>query len=126
MMKSIVVVVLVAGLSGGCASIVKGSSRPVQISLEGPDQALCSVSNRKVDLKVQAPAVVSVKPRGPLTVRCTAAGYADGTAVVNRDFAYWTLGNLFLGGVIGLAVDGATGAIAVYKDGAVVRMQQSI
>ncbi|MGF1455886.1 MAG: hypothetical protein ACFB6R_10990 [Alphaproteobacteria bacterium] len=122
----LVILFMVASLAGGCASIVKGSARPVQVRVEGPDRALCTLRNKKVDLQVQAPSVVPVKARGPLDVTCVADGYETGRTTIDRKFAYWTLGNLGLGGLIGIAIDAGTGAISVYKDDVVVQMREEV
>jgi len=60
---------------------------------------------------VVTPGLISVR-RGEetLEVHCTKEGFEDGQAFMPVKFDATTLGNVALGGVIGLAVDAATGS----------------
>ena len=45
---------------------------------------------------------------------CGKEGYQNGRGILNSGFQGWTLGNLVLGGIVGLAVDAGSGAINEY------------
>jgi hypothetical protein len=61
------------------------------------------------------PGVVTVsKSKEDIQAHCTKAGWQDGVATIPSNFQGWTVGNIILGGVIGLGVDAATGAINEY------------
>ena len=48
------------------------------------------------------------------TVRCSKACYSDGLGTIDSSFEGMTAGNIIVGGVIGLGVDAATGAMNKY------------
>jgi hypothetical protein len=57
------------------------------------------------------PALVSVsKSGGSLDVTCTKPGYYTGIASSSSQFNGYTFGNFLIGGLVGFAVDGLTGA----------------
>jgi hypothetical protein len=64
---------------------------------------------------VVSPGVATVdKSKADIQARCTKPGWEDAAATIPSNFEGWTLGNILLGGVIGLGVDAATGAINDY------------
>lgn len=44
----------------------------------------------------------------------TPHGYTDATGTISSDFETWTLGNVLIGGLVGLVVDWSTGAVNRY------------
>ncbi len=62
------------------------------------------------------------KTKEDILIRCTKTGYQDAVATIPSDFQGWTLGNLLIGGVIGLGVDAATGAMNEYPHSFTVPM----
>ena len=56
-------------------------------------------------------------------IRCVKAGYQDGISLIPSGFQGWTVGNIVFGGIIGLGVDAATGAINDYPNAFQVPMQ---
>jgi hypothetical protein len=51
-----------------------------------------------------------------MQVRCVKPGWQDASAVIPSNFEGWTLGNLLLGGVIGVGIDASTGAMNEYPN----------
>jgi hypothetical protein len=51
-----------------------------------------------------------------ISVRCTRQGYSAGSSAVPAQFQATTVGNILLGGVIGLAVDAASGTMGRYPE----------
>jgi membrane-associated protease RseP (regulator of RpoE activity) len=51
-----------------------------------------------------------------VTITCIKDGFQDAVASIPSGFEGWTVGNLVIGGVIGLGVDAATGAINDYPN----------
>jgi hypothetical protein len=51
---------------------------------------------------------------GDLGVSCTRNGYDESTGTMSASFQTMTLGNVLLGGLIGVAVDAASGAMMEY------------
>jgi len=61
------------------------------------------------------PGIVTVtKSQDSIAVRCSKEGYNDGTALIASNLEGMSAGNLILGGVIGVGVDAASGALNKY------------
>ena len=109
---------LVAALAvalSGCASIVKGSSQTLAINTVPGIRAACTLSNGRGTWRVSTPGRVKVKRSADdMDVTCKAQGYEDASGSISSDFQTWTLGNLLIGGLVGLVVDWSTGAINDY------------
>jgi hypothetical protein len=54
------------------------------------------------------------KSKSPLSVICTRNGYYPNFGALKPNFEPMTLGNILLGGVVGIIVDAATGADSKY------------
>lgn len=108
--------VAAAGIAmSGCASIVRGSSQSIAIATPPTTGANCVLSSSQGNWTVVSPGAVTVeRSKDDVQIRCTKPGYQDGFATIPSNFEGWTLGNLILGGVIGVGVDAATGAINQY------------
>lgn len=119
---------LIAGAGfqlSACASIVKGSSASVAITTPPVQGAMCSLSSPEGTWQVTSPGSVTVsRSKHDIQVRCTKEGYQDAAAVIPSSFEGWTLGNLIIGGVIGVGVDAATGALNDYPNAFQVPMTQ--
>jgi uncharacterized membrane protein len=64
---------------------------------------------------VLTPATVTLqKGRDNVSVRCSKECYQDGAGVISSSMEGMTAGNIILGGVIGLGVDAAIGAMNSY------------
>jgi len=101
---------------GGCATITTGHSQSVVVDTD-PHGAACRLTREEKDVAVVNPtpgtATVS-KSFGRLDVQCTKDGYQSTLGVLAADFQAMTLGNILLGGLIGIAVDAASGAMMKY------------
>jgi hypothetical protein len=58
-----------------------------------------------------------------MNVLCKKDGYEDTAQVVAPDFQFMTLGNIIIGGLVGLVVDMSTGAINKYPGEVMVPLQ---
>lgn len=64
---------------------------------------------------VTTPGSVKVqRSKTPLEVTCTRVAFQNNPVSVPSDFEPWTLGNILLGGIIGLGIDWASGSIHKY------------
>ena len=64
-----------------------------------------------------SPGSVTVeRSKNDIQVRCVKDGFQDATAVIPSNFEGWTVGNLVFGGIIGVGVDAATGALNDYPN----------
>jgi len=116
-MKTLAVaLVAILGVAlSGCASIIKGDSQSIAITTPPTTGANCILSSKEGSWTVISPGAVTVdKSKDDVQVRCSKPGWQDAASTIPSNFEGWTLGNLLLGGVIGLGVDAATGAINEY------------
>lgn len=95
-----------------CCAIINGRTQDVNIAAS-PAGARLYVDG--VD-KGTVPQEVSISRTGTHTIRIEAPGYAPYEAKLNSGCSGWVLGNIFIGGLIGLAIDFGTGAIWAYDD----------
>jgi uncharacterized protein YceK len=112
-------IALVAALTllSGCASVVKGTSQSIAITTPPTDGAVCTLSSSQGNWQLTSPGVVTVeKSKDAMQVRCVKPGWQDGFGLIPSNFQGWTVGNIVLGGIIGLGVDAATGAINEYPN----------
>lgn len=101
----------------GCASIVKGTSQSILITTPPTTGAYCILTSKEGNWTVTSPGAVTVsKSRENIIVTCTKEGFQEAVASIPSNFEGWTVGNILIGGVIGLGVDAATGAINDYPD----------
>lgn len=101
----------------GCASIVNGTTQTLAISTPPVSGAQCELSSTQGKWTVITPGVATVaRSKSDITIECHKAGYQTAVGVIPSSFEAWTAGNLVLGGVVGLGVDAATGAINEYPD----------
>lgn len=99
----------------GCATVIKGTSQSIVITTPPVSGAYCILSSAEGNWPVTTPNVVTVdKSKEDILVKCTKPGYQEASASIPSDFQGWTLGNLVLGGLIGVGVDAATGAMNEY------------
>jgi hypothetical protein len=103
------------GAAGGCASITSGTSQAINVNSE-PAEADCTLTRDGRELgTIRTPGPVKVKRESKtIHVVCKKDGYKDGETSMDARFETATLGNLIVGGVVGLAVDAASGAYQRY------------
>lgn len=118
MRGSHIALIIATGLAlGGCASIVKGSSQAINVATPPTAGATCTLMNKGGTWILVSPSSVTVdKSKEDIQVRCTKPGWQDASAIIPSSFQGWTVGNILLGGVIGIGVDSATGALHEYPN----------
>ncbi len=95
-----------------CATVINGTSEDVVVSTSPPGAA-CAVDRAGARLGAvpQTPGSLHVeKSKNELTVTCGKAGFQTATVTRSPSFSLMTFGNVFVGGLIGVAVDLASGA----------------
>lgn len=100
----------------GCATIATGNSQTIAVRTE-PENADCQFTRDNILIaRVNpTPGVMHVgKAAGALSVLCRREGYQDTVGTVGSEFQPATFGNIILGGVIGVVVDAASGALSKY------------
>ena len=116
---------LIMGLSA-CSTITTGTTQSLTVVTPFADGAKCDLVDTKGSTwrVTESPQTIEVnKGSGPMTITCTKRGYQTGKTVMEEGFAGMTLGNVILGGGIGLIVDAASGAAQEYPDSVSVWMQ---
>jgi hypothetical protein len=107
----------VAALAAGCATITRGTTQTVTLDTPGVVGAKCTLTSSAVGTKsVVTPATVTLeKGQDAVAVHCSKECYQDGKGIIASNIEGMTAGNLVVGGVIGLGVDAATGAMNKYN-----------
>jgi len=111
----------------GCASLTKGTTQSVVVNTPNAKGAICTLSSNSIGSRtVTTPAVtVLEKGKDAIQVRCSKECYEDGVGIIPSNFEGMTAGNIILGGIVGLGVDAATGAMNQYPSEISVHMVKS-
>lgn len=107
-----------------CATVLAGTTQNVTIDSD-PPQATCRATRGTVVLadRLVTPQKINVpRHKETLELTCTAVGMADKQQLIPAGFSGATMGNIFLGGLIGAAVDAGSGANHAYPDHIIVVM----
>lgn len=111
-MKKVLIAILVACILTGCATIIVGPNQRITIN-SNPSSAKVIVKELGGIIRFSGttPASCKLPRKNEYTVHVKLEGYKEQTIFVNHSFNAWYIGNLLLGGIIGLIVDFADGAI---------------
>ena len=100
------VLAIALGASGGCATIVKGSTQTIPIASD-PSSADIYVDG---NLMGQTPASLPLKRKNDHLITIQKTGYAPKSVAVVKNVGGAVWGNILAGGLIGWGVDASTGA----------------
>ncbi|MEO3474736.1 hypothetical protein AAFN86_22925 [Roseomonas sp. CAU 1739] len=107
-----------------CATITTGTSHSLTVITEPPG-AVCELrrSDNIIGVVNPTPGTVRIsKSSREIAVRCNRDGLPEAVATVQPGFQAMTAANLLLGGLIGIAVDAASGAAGTYPSSITVAM----
>ena len=115
-MRRLILSVCLAGVLLGCATIVKGTDQQVSLDTPGYPGSNCRLSSSFLGVRqAVTPAILTLpKSKHNIAVECR-KGCARGTGVIESHTEGMTAGNVLLGGVVGLGVDAAPGAMNKYE-----------
>ena len=115
---------VIAILLTGCSTIVKGTQQQVSVATPGVQDAMCTLSSPAVGTRtVQTPGtIVLPKSKHDVAVNCVKQCYTTGVGVLASETEIMTAGNVLFGGVIGLGIDAASGAMNKYQPGVEIAM----
>jgi len=101
-----------------CATIVSSPSQDVAVLTEPPGAACTLARNgAPVGAVLATPGTVRIgRSARETTVACTRDGHQPAQAALPPGFNPWFLGNILLGGIVGIVVDVSTGAVNRYPD----------
>lgn len=111
MQKSIAAVGVVALLVSGCATIVASGPDLVPISSKPPG-AMVYVDGVPVGV---TPVTVPLKRSGSGRIRIELEGYEPVFVTQDKVFNGWFLGNILIGGLIGIIIDVATSNVTKHS-----------
>lgn len=109
--------VCAVALASGCATITTGASQTLTLTTD-PSGASCVLRREGQTIGAVNPTPGSIavgKSHQDIVVTCSKAGFLDGDAKLSATFQAASLGNILLGGLIGVVVDAASGATAKYE-----------
>jgi hypothetical protein len=111
-------------LLGSCSTIVKGTEQQVSVNTPGVPGAMCQLQSPAIGIRtVQTPAnIILSKSKNNVAVSCTAQCYSPGVNTLASHTEVMTAGNILFGGIIGLGVDAASGAMNTYDPAVEVMM----
>jgi len=120
-MRLLKTIALLCGLAlvAGCATITTGSNDLVTIDTD-PSGATCKLTrgDKQIGAINPTPGSLEVpKSQHDLTVRCEREGYLTSEGTLESGFQAMTLGNALFGGLVGVVIDAASGAMTKYEDG---------
>jgi len=111
-------------LTAGCATLTKGSSQTVTVNTD-PTGAVCTLTREGKTIAIinPTPGSMPVEKAGDnISVICKKQGYQDAAGTLASEFQEMTFGNILFGGLIGLAVDAASGALNNYPEMVTITM----
>lgn len=111
--------VVALGLAASaCATVVGGTTQDVLVESQ-PSGAECKIDRLGANIGVVKPTpgrVNIARSKDNVIVSCTQEGYEQSNEVLISSFTGATVGNLLLGGLVGVVVDAASGANNKYPD----------
>ena len=118
--------IFAALLLWGCATIMTGTSQGLRIDTPHVTGASCELTDKKGTKYYlqKTPGSVTVrKGDGPMTIVCKKEGYHATTIILKEGFHGATLGNILLGGPVGIIIDAVSGAAQKYPKTALVWLE---
>ena len=109
-------------LCAGCASIMTGTTQKVPIN-SNPSEAKVISDRGHKDI---TPCFMEFDKNKSYVLTFSKKGYQDLIYKVSKNFNFATVGNIVVGGVIGLGVDCVTGAIQNFEDSVNVNLQPEV
>ena len=107
----------------GCATITKGTTQTIAVDTPGVSGATCTIQTPNGPRGLVTPGNVALdKQSSALPISCTKECYVMGSSMIPSNTESMAAGNVLLGGVIGLGVDAASGAMNKYPDLVTVAM----
>lgn len=112
----ILAVAMLGGLAGGCATVTTGTDQSVTILTE-PAGASCKMQRAGATIGFVNPTPGSfqiTKSKDDVLVVCEKPDHESASLPLGSEFQGMTIGNVILGGVVGVIVDAGSGAMHRY------------
>lgn len=104
---NILLAVIVGALVTGCGTIIHGTTQDVSIA-SSPSGASVVIDGADIG---ETPITQALERDSQHTIELNLDGYESESIIVNKGTSGWVVGNIVFGGLIGLAVDAATGGM---------------
>lgn len=117
-----ILLLAVAALASGCASVAGGNSQKMQVTARTMDGAAvqgaeCVLSNDKGTWRLTAPGDAHItRSNKAMDVRCEKPSVPAGSVSVESGVRAAMFGNILIGGVIGAVIDHTTGSAYEYPE----------
>ena len=124
----LMLVVGLMAMTAACATVVGGTSQDVLIESE-PRGAECRLDRlgSSIGLVRPTPGRINVsRSKDSVIVSCNLDGYEQSNEVLVSSFTGATLGNILIGGLVGVAIDAASGANNKYPDRVMIVLTPSV
>lgn len=111
-------------LLAACSTIVEGTDQSVTVMTD-PSGASCKLQtgSRVVAVVNPTPGTVQLdKSKDNVSVLCEKDGYQPSAGTLASSFEGMTFGNIIFGGIIGVGVDAASGAMNKYPDSVTIQL----
>lgn len=120
MLRQFMAAALTAGVVAvsGCATITKGTTQSVAVSTPGAPGATCTLTSGGIggSKTVTTPATLVLdKSQDNIQVVCKKECFQDAVGIIPSHTETMAAGNIIAGGVVGLGVDAASGAMNRYN-----------
>jgi hypothetical protein len=108
---------LTAALLAGCATLTKGTDQIVNLDTPGYPGSQCTLNSKGIGYRtITTPATFQLpKSHFDIAVDCVNT-CARGTGIISSNVEAMTAGNIVFGGVIGVGIDAASGAMNKYNE----------
>jgi hypothetical protein len=118
-----IAIIACAFLLAACATITKGTTQIIAVDTPGVPGATCTITTQSGPQIVTTPGTITLsKSASALPIQCTRQCYLNGTSIIPSNAESMAAGNVIFGGIIGLGVDAASGALNKYPDMVTVAM----
>jgi hypothetical protein len=129
-MKNASIIGLIFGvfLFQGCATVTTGMDQTLTVETTPPG-AVCTLKRDGETIGAVNPTPGSLeiqKDKDEVLITCELADHLTATNTLDSVFQGATLGNIILGGVVGVVVDAGSGAMNKYPSSVMIRMQPAM
>ncbi len=104
---SVFLMVVMLSLETSCASYMRGTQQGIDV-FSNPKGADVTVDGRFVG---KTPLTAQVKRKRRHQIKIMKEGYVEDSRFTKKGFNWWFVGNLLIGGIVGIIIDFATGAV---------------
>lgn len=107
---------------GACATVTGGTTQNMTVESD-PQGATCTLSRDGQTIGAINASQQTLRidrNKKDITVTCNKAGYRESSETVSSEFTGATLGNILVGGLIGIAIDASSGADNKYPENVTV------